>query len=57
MKTDTITIDLIADAHAALELAAQAMANLKRDAQASVLTPTEAAADFREIIRNIKAIL
>lgn len=55
--TDTITINSITDALAALELAVQGMANLKRDAEASVLSPAEAAADFREILNNIKAII
>jgi len=47
------TISKIADALAALEIAAQAMARLKRDAESSVLSPLEAAADFREIMDNL----
>ena len=57
MASDTITIDRLADALAALELATQGVANLLRDAKAGITAPAEAAADLREIAQNVNAAL
>ncbi len=53
MNADTITIEAIADALAALEIATQAMSRLKRDAENGTLSPAEAYADFRDIMTNL----
>jgi hypothetical protein len=53
MSPDTITIDRIRDIAAALETAAQAMANLSRDAEAKIYSPELCAAEAKEILGNL----
>lgn len=57
MKADTITIGRMELAWASLELAAQQMHKLIRNARDGTLSPAEAAPDFAEIRETVTQAL
>ena len=50
---NTITFDRLKELAALLETAAQAMANLARDAECKIYSPELCAAEVKEIIGNL----
>lgn len=57
MPADTITPDRLADALAAIAIAREGVSALLREAEEGGCSPAEAAADYAEIVANLKAAL